>query len=263
MPRKQTKLVTTLAIVGVAFLLFVVRPAFFGPLKFSVVRVTSLPFRFIAIPLREFKKILFYHRIFDDYMRLRTEVETLRNRLVGLEEVLRENTRLSGLLEFKHKLVFSSIAASVIDRAPSRWTATMMVDKGRHDGVTVGMPVVNALGVVGKIAELSAHASKVILITDPSFSVAALVQRSRDVGLVSGTLQGMCRMRYLSPDATVAIGDTIITSKISSSFPEGLIVGEVMSVRSDTNSLATECLIQPAVSLSQIEEVLIILKQEP
>ena len=259
--RTKTKSLAYLVIFIVAFLLLFARQSLFRSVKFTVVEGTSLPLRIVLFPLRELKKILFYHRTFDEYMRLRKEVTTLEGRLVGLDEVARENNRLAALLKFKRKLIFSSVAANVVGRDPSNWNATVILDKGTRDGIDIGMPVVSASGIVGKIAEVSEKKAKVILLTDPSFSVVALAKRSREVGLVSGTLQGVGRMRYLSADADVQVGDQIISSKLSSSFPEGLLIGEVVEVRSDANNTALDCLIQPSVSLSQIEEVLVVQTQ--
>ena len=258
MSRAKTKLLVYLVVFLVAFSLLFSRTTLFDPLKFTIAQNVSLPVRLILIPLNEIKKLLYYHRTFDEYLRLRKEVSVLKTRVLGLEEIGQENNRLVRLLGLKKKLVFSSVAANVVGRDPSNWNASMLIDKGGAEGVAVGMPVINALGVVGKVAEVSSQTAKAILITDPSFSVAALDQRSREVGLVSGTLRGLCRMRYLSPDADVAVGDSIITSKLTASFPEGLLIGQITEVQRDENSNTIHCLIQPSVSLSQIEEVLII-----
>ena len=239
-----------------------VRPGVFTSLKTSVIRLTVWPVRIISVPLKEIKKIVFYHRTFNEYMRLRKDVNTLKGRVIGFDEVLRENNRLAKLLNFKRKLIFSSIAANVIGRDHSNWNATMLIDKGLEDGVEIGMPVVDASGVVGKIAEVSNANAKVVLLTDSSFSVAALAQRSRETGLIAGTLEGMCRLRYLSSDADIQVGDQIITSKLSSSFPEGLQVGEVVEVKPDKDGLVLDCIVQPTVFLSQVEEVLVVQKKE-
>ena len=135
----------------------------------------------------------------------------------------------------------------------------MIIDKGQANGIRQGMPVVNALGVVGKIAEVGQDSSKVVLLTDPQFSVAALIQRPRESGLVSGTLQGVCRMRYIRTVAKIHIGDKVITSKLSSSFPEGLLIGEIISINNHPSKPAVEALIKPSVTFSQIEEILVIL----
>lgn len=261
MSRNQTKTVISLVALFVLFLLISFKSEIFAPIKFSVARSASFPVRVVSFPLREIKKILFYHWTFDEYLRLRREIDTLTQRLMVQEEVLRENSRLEKLLSFKRNLVYSTVAANVIGRDPSNWNATVLIDKGKEHGLEVGMPVVVAQGVVGKVAEVSENISKVILLSDPSFSIAAQVLRSRESGLASGTLLGMCRMRYLSSRADIRVGDTIITSKMSTSFPEGLLIGEVISVQTHEHNPIIDCIISPAVSLSQLEEVLIIKNQ--
>lgn len=260
MLRKKSKLIAYGLLLVAVILLIIVQPAFLDPLKLSVGRTVSRVIRIVWIPIFELKKILYYHRTFDEYVRLRKEVSTLQGRLIGMDELLIENSRLETLLSFKRKLIYASAAASVIGRDLSSWNASLLIDRGKADGIETGMPVVNALGVVGKIVEVGDHEAKVIMVSDPGFSVVALVKRSREVGLVSGTLQGLLRMRYLSANADIQIGDSIITSKLSSTFPEDLMIGEVVAVHASERSPTIDCIIQPAVPLSQIEEVLVIQK---
>ena len=241
------------------FLLFSHAESFYG-FKSSIVRASLLPIRILSYPLNEVKKILFYHRTFDEYKRLKERTDILRSRLVGQEEVMRENTRLEKLLKFKRNLVYASVVANVVGRDPSYWNSTMIIDKGEADGIIQGMSVVNALGVVGKIMEVSQETSKVILLSDPQFSVAALIQNPRESGLVSGTLQGVCRMKYIRKDAKIRLGDLVITSKLSSSFPEGLLIGEIVKIYSGKKNPTVECLVRPSVAFSQLEEVLVIIK---
>ena len=257
--RTRKKLVYILIFLIPTFVLLS-RFRIFSPIKFGFISIISAPARVLSFPIKEIKKILYYHRTFDEYRRLRTETDVLKARLIGLEEVIRENTRLEKLLEFKRELVYSSVTASVIGRDPSNWRSSMIIDKGKKEGIELGMTVVNALGVVGRIAEVGDNFSKVILLLDPQFSVAAVIKRSGESGLVTGTLQGGCRMSYIASEADVLPGDMVITSKLSSSFPEGLLIGEVVRLNKDFDGSSSECIIEPAVYFSQIEEVLVILQ---
>lgn len=257
--KANRKNLTYLCVLLVVFFLLFIGAKSFHSFKFAVVKIVSVPIRIISYPVHEIKKILYYHRTFEEYKRLREESNALKARLVGNEEVILENSRLENLLKFKRQLVYSSVVANVIGRDPSYWNSTMIIDKGTASGIQQGMPVVNALGVVGKIAEAGQDSSKVILLTDPQFSVAALIQGPRESGLVSGTLQGVCRMKYIRGDAKINVGDKVITSKLSSSFPEGLLIGEIISIDDQLNKTTVESLIQPSVAFSQIEEVLVIL----
>lgn len=260
MSRKNQKLVVYLIVALIPFLFLFLPSQKFAPLKFTLSKLVSLPVKIISFPIREVKKIIFYHRTFDEYIKLRQQTDTLKSRLIGLEELVRENTRLQKLLDFKRTMVYSSVTASVVGRDPTNWNASIIIDKGSRDGVTAGMPVVNSSGVIGKIAEAGEDQSRVILITDPQFSVAALVQRPRESGLLSGTLQNNCRLQYLPDEADIQVGDMVITSKLSSAFPEGLLIGEVIGVNSESGRSSVEYVVKPAVALSKIEEVLVIQK---
>ena len=261
MSGRKSKFIVYGLLILAAFLLLFIQPSLLSPFKFTIVNVVSVPIRILSFSFKEVRKVATYHRTYRRYQRLKLDYNILRERLVGIDEVLKENHRLAKLLDFKRGLVFSSIAANVIGRDPGSWNSAIIIDRGLEDGVAQGMPVVSALGVVGKVAEVEAKKSKVILLTDPGFSVTALVKRSREVGLVSGTLQGMSQMRYLSQDADVQVGDIIITSKLSSSFPEGLVIGEVIDLVKNDNSLTVYCKIRPSAALSQLEEVLVVHKQ--
>ncbi|OGX27272.1 MAG: rod shape-determining protein MreC [Omnitrophica WOR_2 bacterium RIFCSPHIGHO2_01_FULL_48_9] len=260
MSKRYFKSLIYLAVFIIPFLFLFLHASTFSPVKFKVAELVSLPAQIISFPVRELKKLLYYHRTFAEYVRLSKEVNILKTRLVGLEEVVRENSRLEQLLRFKRNLIYASVPANVIGRDPANWNSSMIVDRGTKDGVSVGMPVVSAAGVVGRVAEVSPSMSRVILLTDPQFSVAALVQSPRESGLISGSLQGICRLRYVSSEASIQIGDEVITSKLSTSFPEGLLIGKIIGIKGTADNPAMEYVVQPAVSLSKIEEVLIIQK---
>ncbi|HBO96875.1 MAG TPA: rod shape-determining protein MreC [Candidatus Omnitrophica bacterium] len=261
MLRRTPKNLIYLCFLLVPFLVFFFRSNALAPLKFKFVRAMNVPIEIISFPFYEAKKILFYHRTFDEYQRLREEVSALKARLVGQDELVAENLRLERLLTFKRSLVYPSVTASVLGRDPSGWSSSMIIDRGGGDGIRQGMPVINAMGVVGKVAEVSEENSKVVLLTDPQFSVAALIQGSREIGLMTGSLQGeICRMRFISSDAQISVGDKVVTSKLSTSFPEGLLIGEVVRIIGNPQEPSIECVIKPAVILSQVEEVLVILQ---
>ena len=259
MSRKTKKILVYLLIPLFPLFLIFLDQTLFHSFKMQFVEAGSWPLRIVLFPVNEIKKILTYHSTYNRYLLLKEEVETLKSRLIGQEEMLKENQRFKKLLEFKNTLVFSSVASNVIARDPDNWTASILIDRGKRDGIKIGMPVLSPLGVVGKISQVGTSVSKVMLLTDPNFSVAALTKGQREVGLVSGTLEPICRMKYVKLEANIKIGDEVITSKISSSFPEGLLIGRVIDIFESPTSPTLECLVEPAVSLSQVEEVLVIL----
>ncbi len=260
MPRKYKKYLIYFCILLFPLYLIFAPQSPLTPLKFRVTDLSLLPWQIISWPFKELKKLAFYHETYARYESLQKEVGTLRTRLIGHEEVLRENNRLKKLLSYKNSMVFGSVAATVIGRDPTNWNSAVIIDRGEPDGIKVGMPVISEVGVVGKIAEVGQKKSKVILVNDPGFGAAVVIERSREGAMISGTLQGICRLRYLTPKADVQVGDLVITSKMSVAFPEGLLVGQVLGLEESPSSTQPEWLVVPAVELSQLEEVLVIQK---
>lgn len=258
--RSQKNLVYFLILL-VPFLFLFLRPAFFTPAKETIVQWSAFPLKVIGVIGLEIKKLIYYRLAYDEYLKIKRENDTLKAKFIGFDQVIQENARLSQLLEFKRTEVYASSAAHVIGRDPTYWNSSIIIDKGAVNGIRQGMPVVHSSGIVGKVAEVYRYSSKVIVLTDPQFSVAAVLEETRESGLVTGTLeQNTCRMRYLSEQAPLKIGDRVVTSKISSSFPENLLIGRVVKVQKNPNNPSLECMIQPAVNLSQLEEVLVIIK---
>ena len=119
--------------------------------------------------------------------------------------------------------------------------------------------MLNYFGLIGRVVETSAATAKVMLINDPNLGVSAIVQRSRQEGLVSGTLGNSLTMRYLPKDADIKPGDAIITSGLTDICPKGLAIGEVTDVGEEFSGLSRYAIIMPACHLSDIEEVLVII----
>jgi len=260
--KKSKKFLVYVLIVILPFVFLFLNQNLFVNFKTRIVSSSARPLQVALFPFREIKKILFYHKTYADYEQLKKDIDPLKQRLLNLEQVSKENARLTELLDFKRAATFSCIAANVIMRDPTNWAAAIIIDKGSRHGIKQGMRVITPVGVVGKIAEVGERISKVTLLTDPRFSAAAVIERTREQGLISGTLRGSCRMQYLPVTADVEVGDSIVTSKLSSFFPEGLLIGRIISVQENFTSPTFECLVKPAVPLSRIEEVLVVMSRQ-
>ena len=213
---------------------------------------------FIGLIKREVLGLVFYHRNMLLAQSLQTDVERLRWRLFNLRELNHENIRLKNLFAFKQKSSLRFLVAQVIGRSMDSWNSTVLIDKGRYQGIKTGMVVVSPQGLIGSIVESADHTSKVLLINDPNQGIFSIVQRSRQKGLVSGTLGSNLIMRYLPDEAQIEIGDLIVTSGLSQVYPKGLLVGKVVTLGREFSGLNRYALIKPAADLSSIEEVMVI-----
>jgi len=249
----------TTAYVGIPLLLFLI--LFYHPKNYKTSGLLDpvvKPVGFLQETAFEVKKLFFYHWTYEDYLRYKKQNEILKAKLIAIRENEQAQNRYERIQNFRNNQNYASIVANVIGRDPSNWNASLIINKGHNEGIEVGQPVVSQLGVVGRIFEVGENTSKVILLSDPTFAVAAVVQRSRENGLLTGTLQGVLHLQYLTDNADVKVGDTIVTSRLSTAFPEGILIGQITDVQASVNSHTVECLVDPAVDLSELEEVIVI-----
>ena len=185
------------------------------------------------------------------------EVDAERTRLL---ETKAQNERLKSLLNAKEQENLSGIAAEVIGYDPSSWVKGVLINRGRADGVERGMAVVDGAGVVGQIVAAGLHTAHVLLITDHSSGVDALVQSSRVRGVVEGSGGSICELRYVSRDDQVKEQEQVVTSGMDGIFPKGLIIGTVERVEKPTGGLFQMIELNPAVDFSKLEDVLVLAK---
>lgn len=226
------------------------RAPFLNTLKFPVTLLTFLRY--------EIGGIIFYHRNLTQNERLRRENDILRYKLNAANEVLLENKRLRELLSLKQNSAYKVIPAKVIAHSLDNWSSLILVDKGDSSGIKKGFAVINYLGLVGRVVEVTSLTSKIMLISDPNLGVSAMVQRSRQEGLACGTLGGTLIMKYLAGDADIKVSDMVITSGLTGIYPKGLLIGTVININDEFSGLSRSAVIKPAVDLSGLEEVLII-----
>lgn len=227
-------------------------------LRIQVLSIVKNPLQIFTIVGKEIKGLVFYHRNYVQNERLRNEVNLLRQMVVKAEEVSRENQRLKNMLSFKKNATFKVISARVIGRFGDNWSSVIIIDKGSRSGIQAGQVVLSYLSLLGRIIETGPDTSKVLLINDPDFSVSAIVQRSRQEGLVTGTLGNSLIMKYLPKDADINVSDAVLTSGLTRAYPKGILIGIVTDVGEEFSGLSRYAIIKPATNLSNVEEVLII-----
>ncbi len=229
-------------------------------LRTPLFTVLKYPLVLFSAAGREIGGVIFYHRNMAQNIRLKNELDFFRQKTVALNEIYLENKRLKELLAFKKKSSYKIVAAArVIGRSADNWSSVIIIDKGSFNGVRRGMVAVTYLGLAGRVIEATSLTSKIMLINDPNLGVSALIQRSRQEGLVSGTLGSSLIMRYLSNDADVKVSDVVITSGLTDAYPKGILIGKVIEVGEEFSGLSRYCVIRPAVNTSNIEEVLIVI----
>ena len=207
-----------------------------------------------------------------------SELQYLRQRIVNLEELVgqyqseqiiareiqQDFERLAAMLNYTQTNVTARyLAAEIIANEASGLINGMILNKGSRDGITVGMPVVTELGLVGRIVAVRANFSQVLLITDTNSSVSARLQSTRAQGSVSGSAANQLRMTFIPLNTSIQINDVILTSGLGGNFPGDLIIGRVESIRQFEFELFQEAVVSSLIDFDSLEFVLIITSFQP
>jgi rod shape-determining protein MreC len=136
----------------------------------------------------------------------------------------------------------------------------LLIDQGESAEIKTNLPVINEAGIVGKVIQTARWQSLVETMLSPDSKIAALDQRSRILGVVTAHKDNRLKMNYVTPDADIQIGDTIISSGIGGVFPKGLLIGTVTKIenRPTIDGLFKEIIIKPFVDIYAIETVYLI-----
>jgi rod shape-determining protein MreC len=207
-----------------------------------------------------------------------TELQNLRQRnadleealaqfqseLVELREIASDYERLTELLDYTTRATNQEfVAADVINVDQTNLLRTITINRGARDGIAAGMPVVTGQGLIGRILDVSANASRVLLITDRSSAISARLQTSRVEGSVQGQLSGNLRMTMIPLGQVVEVGDLVITSGLGGNFPPDIVIGVVTSTRQFEFELTQEAEVTSLNNFDTLEFVLVMTSFEP
>jgi len=193
---------------------------------------------------------------------LKAENDALKLKISQLESKAAEADRLSALLAFKkaHESV-PMLMARVIGASAGTASRTVEIDRGERDGVRRNMAVITPDGAVGKIIEVYRDNAQVLLLTDKDSGAGAMLLATRSQSPVKGNGDPTLAMSYVANDDVVNVGDKVVTSGMDKIFPRDIPVGTVIDVK--PGSVFKQIRVKPTANLERLEEVIVLLTQEP
>ncbi|MBI3849299.1 MAG: rod shape-determining protein MreC [Verrucomicrobia bacterium] len=191
---------------------------------------------------------------------LRRENEQAHLLALQAQEALRENERLRQLLGWQRQSPWKLKLANVILREPANWWRTVQINLGSRDGLRADLPVLTPDGLVGRIASVGLTRSQVVLLGDPNCHVSALVQETRDMGVISSGSAGpldysLVELAYLPNNSNLKPGQLVVTSGKGGIFPKGIPIGKIADFHPAEFGLYTEARVKLGANLSGLEEV--------
>lgn len=198
----------------------------------------------------------------DDNKHLRLVIADYQQQMDQYREAYARNRYLENELKFKKEENFPSLTARVVGKDPSFWFQTLIVDRGKGDGVIAGMVARTSLGVVGQVIQVSDNYSKILLTNAPSSAIDAMIQKNRVRGILKGAADKGYVLYYVLKNADVVVGDRVVTAGIGGVFQSGIPLGTVSAVRSKRRGMFQEIEVAPIVDFGQLEMVFIDLSEK-
>ncbi|MBI2441603.1 MAG: rod shape-determining protein MreC [Lentisphaerae bacterium] len=194
---------------------------------------------------------------------LLAEITRLRLELQQAQALEQENRSLRQMLRLAAHTGRRLIAAEIIARDINTWWQTARLNKGLADGIALDMVVITPNGLAGRIIRISRDTSDILFIVDPACRVSARLKRRDAFGIVGGqgvslTGQALCRMDFISKNASLAAGDEVVTAGLGGVYPPGLMIGRVDRVRLDGSGLYQSADIIPSSDFRSLDVVFII-----
>lgn len=195
---------------------------------------------------------------------LRRENEQLRFKDQQAQEIWRENAQLRQFVGWQRQTLVKCKLARVVARDPANWWRTIWINLGSRDGMQVNLPVRTMEGLVGRISVVGTTRSQVILLGDPNLKVAAVIQDTRETGIVfsgsSNPLENnMVDLGYLSRASEIKPGQIVETSGDGGLFPKGIRIGQIVDSQPADQGLSMEARVKLFAKMNALEEVWVVL----
>lgn len=232
---------------------------FFSPL-FSVCRS-------IAKKLSDIWEVTFHGDNVRENLRKERELLELRLKLAQEREKTRELSSLHSQLREVGERGFEVIIAGVVGRDSDSWYQTMLINRGRRDGVKRGMAVVHGENLVGRVTEVGRKLSRVRLILDVGSAVPAVTHDGGVPGMVIGSGPGELKMTHIKHNARLKVEDVVVTTHLApvptqeEPLPQGLVIGKIVSVSQEEEGLYQSAVLKSAVNFRHLSEVLVVVRK--
>jgi rod shape-determining protein MreC len=225
-------------------------------LVYPVQYVVDLPFR-IGDWLAE--QLVTHNTLVGENRKLRREAlldDAHLQRLAALEE---ENDRLRQLLHASSHVKAHFTVAELLSADMAPFRQEILINKGSHDGVYLGQPLLDARGVMGQVTDVNYNTARVTLISDPSQAVPVQVNRNglRSLAVGTGNPQRL-ELRSLPNSADIRVGDIVSTSGLGGRYPPDYPVGEVVKIDRDPAEAFAQIEVRPLAHLERSREVLLV-----
>ena len=202
-------------------------------------------------------------KLIDENTKLHYQQTVLEAQLQKLLVLRDENVQLKALLSNPFSAKMTAMAAQILSVDTTKSRQILVLNKGKRDGIFVGLPVLDAKGVMGQIIDVGLMTSTVLLISDAKSSVPIKNNRTGERAILVG-INKMNELSLINLPNTSEImkGDLLVTSGLGRRYPEGFPVGQVEDVKRVPGDDFMKVTVSPIALLNRNRLVLVVWPEE-
>lgn len=201
--------------------------------------------------------------LMDENEQLRAESLLLKAKVQKLAALEAENVRLRELLNSSALLDDSVLVAELIGVSPDPRHHEIIINKGQSDGVYVGQPVLDAVGLMGQVIMVGPLHSRVLLITDATHALPVQINRNGVRSVAEGAGQYYeLELQHVAATTDIKVGDLLVSSGLGGRFPAGYPVAVVSEVIIDPGQPFATVTATPSAALTRSRHVLLVFTQK-
>ncbi|MEX0367533.1 MAG: rod shape-determining protein MreC [Ruegeria sp.] len=174
-----------------------------------------------------FRDFQSYRRIAEQNTELRRELRQMQAWKEAALQLEQENARLLDLNNVRLDPRLTYITGVVLADSGSPFRQSVLLNVGARDGIVEGWATMDGIGLVGRISGVAQNTARVIMVTDASSRVPAIIQPSGQKAIVAGDNSAAPPIDFLENPDLVRPGDRVISSGDGGVFPAGLLIGQV------------------------------------
>jgi len=201
----------------------------------------------------------------DKKEKLEKEVFLLQNKVVEHQNTINMlSKKLESMTELRKNIDNNEnpLIADIIGHDTSYFRKSILINIGKKQGASVDDAVVFGSALVGRITAAGNSSSRAMLITDPASNIPSRFLESRMQGMVQGTGDDTCIVKYISRNTEIKEGDVVISSGIGGIFPKSIYIGDIVAIEDHGAKLFKDIKLKPKIDFSKIEHVLVIKKNK-
>jgi rod shape-determining protein MreC len=193
--------------------------------------------------------------VYNHNVALKAENVRLKFERMASEQNRLEDQRYREMLRLPPRSDYRLIPADVIAHDQGRrWSSCII--RGTEN-IDQFLPVVDANGLVGKVAGSTGTVATVSLLVGPNCRVAARDNQTRTLGIVKWNSGRGLLLDGVAIENDVFPGDTVISSGMGGVFPEGLVIGVVAGVDTIPTAVFKDVIITPTVNFGSLDNVMV------